>query len=319
MFKLRRIQLVYVFAIPLALTLGFLVSSPDEYTFSALGLILLFLALPLFLKWHHAWLIIFWNTAFNAFFLPGQPDVWLIFGALSFGMSFLNYIMFQKRFLRVPEMTIPLVFLALVVVGTACCRGGIGIRSLGGATNGGRYYVFILGAIVGYFALTAESIPSAKSQKMAGLYFLSGTTFVLSNLAYSLGPSFFFLYYLIPSDFATGQVASDYGLASSNRLQGLAPACTGVFCFLLLRYGIRGLFDWARPWRFIFLGLTVGASFFAGFRSIFVLLFLIFAFQFYFEGLFRTHILPIVVGLAVCGFIPILFLPRGCRQWCSER
>jgi hypothetical protein len=34
---------------------------------------------------------------------------------------------------------------------------------------------------------------------------------------------------------------------------------------------------------------------------------LVFAFQFYFEGLLRTHYLPIVAGLAIFGMAPILF------------
>jgi hypothetical protein len=37
------------------------------------------------------------------------------------------------------------------------------------------------------------------------------------------------------------------------------------------------------------------------------MLFLIFVLQFYFEGLMHTHFLPIVVGLAIFGFAPILF------------
>src|SRR5208283_1355468 len=38
-----------------------------------------------------------------------------------------------------------------------------------------------------------------------------------------------------------------------------------------------------------------------------ILLFLIFAFQFYIEGLMRTRFLPIVVGLAICGSASLLF------------
>ena len=307
MFKLSRLLIAYAVAVPLALILGFLVSSPNTITFSVIGMLLFFLALPLFLRWHHVLLIVFWNTAFNAFFLPGQPHFWLLFAALSFGISFLNHIMFQTQFLRAPELTRPLLFLAAVVLATACYRGGIGIRALGGTAFGGRYYIYILCAIVGYFAFTAEPVPILKSGKMAGLFFLSGTTFILSNLVYILGPAFFFLYNLVPPEYATGQAASDIGLTNIERIQGLPPACTAVFCFLLAHYGIRGLFDWARPWRFVFLCLTVGAAFFGGFRSVVILLFLIFALQFYFEGLMRTHFLPIVVGLAIFGFAPILF------------
>src|SRR5665213_549173 len=97
MFVSRRTLVLYGFAIPLALILGYLVSLPDFYSFAVLSLILLFFAVPLVLKWHHFLLIIFLNSAFNAFFLPGQPSLWLVFAALSFGVSFLNYLMFQKR------------------------------------------------------------------------------------------------------------------------------------------------------------------------------------------------------------------------------
>lgn len=303
--KRWRFPVIYTVAIPLALILGYLVSTPDAFTFTFLGLIMFFLAIPLLLKWHHAGMIFFWNTAFNAFFLPGQPDFWLVLSALSFGVSLLNHIVFQKSFLRAPEMTRPVLFLGAVVILTACLRGGIGIRALGGAVNGGRYYIFILGAIVGYFALTAEAIPQGKADKMIGLFFISGVTAVLANVAYTLGPSFYFLYYLVSPNAATGQAATDFGLNNLDRIQGLAVSGVGLLCFLLARYGIRGLVDLTKPWRLLLLISTLGAACFAGFRSSLIQLLLILAFQCYFERLLRTHVFPIVVALAVCGFVPI--------------
>ena len=141
---------------------------------------------------------------------------------------------------------------------------------------------------------------------MTGLFFVSGTTAALSNLAYTLGPSFYFLYYLVSTDPATGQAASDYGLTGFDRIQGLAPACIGLLCVQLGLYGLRGIFDWVKPWRALFLGLTVVAACFAGFRSILMLLLLILAFQFYFEGLVRTLAFPTVIALAIFGFIPLM-------------
>jgi hypothetical protein len=311
MFKLSRLLIVYAIAAPLALILGYLVSSPGKLTFEAIGVLLFFFALPIFFKWHHVLLVVLWNSAFNVSFLPGSPDAWLPLAALSFAISFLNHIMFQKQFLRAPELTVPILFLAAVVLGTAWCRGGIGIRSLGGATYGGRNYVYVLGAIIGYFAFTAEPIPILKRWKMANLYFLSGATYGLGNLAYTLGPAFYFLYYFVPTSGAIYQAAGDSGSTNITRIGGLAPACTAAFCFLLAHYGIRGLLDWTKPWRFVFLFVTVGASFFSGFRGTIVLLFLIFAFQFYFEGLMRTHYLPIVVGLAIWGMAPILIFSNS--------
>jgi len=306
MFKFTRVLVVYAVAIPLALVLGYLASSPDPFTFVMLGMLLFFFALPLFFKWHHVMLIVFWNSAFNAFFLPGEPDFWLLFAAFSFGISFLNYIMGQKVFLRVPEMTRPLFFLAAVVLGTACFRGGMGFRILGGGSNGGKNYIYVLGAIMGYFALTGEQIPISKSGKTVAVFFLSALTFALSNLAYTLGPAFSFIYYFVPSGLAMSQAATDFGMTNIDRISGLGPSCIGALCFLLAYYGVRGLFVLAKPWRFLFLCLAVGAAFFAGFRSTLVLLFLIFAFQFYFEGLFRTHFLPIIIGLAMFVFVPVV-------------
>lgn len=306
MFRLSRLLIVYLVAAPLALFLGYLVSSPNQMSYGAIGIIILFLALPIFLKWHHLLLIIFWNTTINAFFLPGQPPIWLAFAALSFVISCMDHIMTQKPFLRAPALTVAVIFLAGVILGTAFLRGGIGIRALGGSTFGGRYYVFLLVAVIGYFALTAEAVPMAKAKKTGMIFLLAGMTPILSTLAYSGGPSFYFLFYFLPSDTVLTQVASDYGLTNIDRIEGLAQTCTAAFCALLAFYGIRGIFDLSKPWRLLIFCVAIGASFFAGFRSILLVFFLIFAFQFYLEGLMRTHYLPIVAGLAICGFIPIL-------------
>ncbi len=302
-----RVFAAYLFAIPLALFLGILAASPNELTFTLIGMLLFFLALPLFIRWHHAMLIFFWNSAFAAIFLPGQPYMWLPFAGLSFGLSVLTYVMERKPFLSAPQMTRPLLFMAAVVLGTAFYRGGIGLQALGGAAHGGRYYIWILGAIVGYFALTAGQISILKSRRMASLFFLSGTSYVLSNLIFTLGPAFYIFYYIVPSGFAGMQASSSYGRSSIDRLQGLAPACVAVLCFLLVRYGIRGMFAWTKPWRFFFLIITVAVSFLGGFRSMVALILLILGFQFYFEGLLRTRLLPIMAGLAACSFVSLLF------------
>jgi hypothetical protein len=306
MFKSLKGPAVYAVAIPLALILGYLVSSPDPLNIAGLGIIVLFFAMPLFFQYHHACLIFFWNAAFNAYFLPGGPDFWLIFAVFSLGVSLLNHIMFQTKFINVPALTRPLIFLALVIVLTAMYRGGILVKSLGGTTYGGRYYLVLLGGIAGYFAFTAKQIPIAKSEKMANLFFLSAISYVLGNIVYLLGPSFYNLYYFVQSGVVSGQLAAEEGVSSIERIQGLAQPCVGVMCFLLARYTIRGIFDWSKPWRLLLLMATVGVSAFAGFRSILGLLFLTFAFQFYFEGLYKTRLLPIISIMALCIIMPVL-------------
>jgi hypothetical protein len=306
MFNFSRILIIYAIAVVLALILGCLVVWPNQLTVSIIGLVLFVFSIPLWLKWHHALLIVFWNSVFLAFFLPGSPGIWLFFAGVSFVIAFLNHIMFQKSFLRAPELTRPVLFLLAVILITACVRGGIGIRSLGGSSFGGRYYLYVIGAILGYFALTSQRIAIPKQQKMAGWYFLSLTTSILSNIVYLLGPAFYILYIVVPTDAVPYQMASDYAAINVDRIAGLASACVGVFCFLLIRYGIRGLCDWEKPWRFLLLCLTFGAAFFSGFRSIVVILAMIFCFQFYFERLLRTHFLPIFIALAVVGFSSVL-------------
>ena len=73
----------YAVAIPLALFLGYLVATPDSSSYAVVGMVLFFLMLPLMLRSHHMMLIFFWNAAFEAFFLPGQPHFWLFMAALS--------------------------------------------------------------------------------------------------------------------------------------------------------------------------------------------------------------------------------------------
>jgi hypothetical protein len=138
MFKLSRLLIIYLIAAPLALLLGYLVSSPNQLSVAVIGMVIFFLAMPLLLRWHHFLLIVCWNLAFNAFFLPGKPQMWIVMSALSFGISFLNHVIAQKQFLRAPVLTAPLFFLAAVELATAEARGGIGIRALGGASVGGR-------------------------------------------------------------------------------------------------------------------------------------------------------------------------------------
>lgn len=297
MFDRFRIFAAYLIAIPLALILGVLTAAPGQTTFMLIGMLLFFLALPLLLKWHHAMLIIFWNSAFSAFFFPGQPTFWLMLAVLSFGMSVLNYVMGRRQFLPVPEMRWPLFFFVLVVIATALFRGGIGIKSLGGGSNGGKNYVYILGAVIGFYAFTARAIPPARAQRMTSLFFLSETSYILANLAYTLGPAFYFVYYLVPSTMAMDQAANDVGLTTLDRIQGLAPTCIGVLCCLLGVWGLRGLLDWTRPWRFLLLCTTLVVGLFAGFRSVLALAVLLLAFEFYFEGLFRTRVFPAVLAI----------------------
>jgi hypothetical protein len=306
MSKISPLIVLYAVAVPLALVLGYLVATPDMASYVVVAMVLFVLSLPLLLKWHHALLIIFWNAAFNAFFLPGQPHFWLVIAALSLGISGVNFVMGRQTFMRAPEITKPLMFLLMVVLVTAKYRGGFGIRVFGGESYGGKNYVYVLGAIMGYFALVSQRVPVAKSARMVTFFFLSGLTFILSNLVYLLGPAFYVLYYLLPGDYVGTQVATDWGANVVTRYAGLGPAAVDLFCVVLAWWGIRGLFALHKPWRLLLCLLAIAAASFSGFRSAAGMLFVIFLIQFIVERLWRTIWLPVLVGTALVSLIPLI-------------
>lgn len=306
-----KLLIVYAIAIPLAIALGFLVSDPQEATFVVIGSLFFLFALPGILKWHHLLLILFWNSAFNIFFLPAQPHMWLLMAFISFGISLINNVMGEKAFISVPELSRPLIFFAVVVMGTALARGGLGARFLGASSYGGKGYFYVLGAIVGYFAFTGMRVPLQKAKSLSSWYFLTGVTFCLSNVIFVLGPSFYLLYLLLPPEYAVMQAEAAESSFSVGRVGGLPIACMALVCFLLARYGLRGVLSWRRPWLGFLVLLALFASGFGGFRSVYILYALIFLFQFFVEGLYGTILLPICVGVClVAGVFIVNFSTR---------
>ncbi len=306
MLSIHRILIAYAVAIPLALALGYMVATPDMASIAAIGLVLFCLALPLVLRWHHALLIISWNSVFMLGFVPGRPMLWLLLAGLAFAVAAVNHVTGLKRLLRAPELTKPVLCLLVVVLLTARFRGGFGSRVLGGSGYGGKNYIFLLAAIIGYFALTAQGIPIAKSQRMVKWFFLSSVTFVLSNLLYALGPAFYVFYNFIASDFASAQVAVDYGRNVVERFGGLAPAANGLLAFMLARWGVRGTFAFDKPWRLLFLASAITAGLFSGFRSELGFLGVFFVVQFLLEGLWKSAFLPMFILLALLCLTPML-------------
>src|SRR5207253_8976013 len=186
---------------------GYLLATPtDLMSFVGVGLVLLALCIPLLLRWHSPALILAWNANMIVFFLPGQPALWMLLAGMSLFFAVLASVMDKQiRFQNVPSLTWPLLFLGFVVLVTAKLTGGIGLHSLGGGTYGGKKFVFVLAAMVGYYAISSQRIPPDKAARYIGLYFLSTITAVASNLIYLAGPSFYALYLFFPTDNALGQ------------------------------------------------------------------------------------------------------------------
>src|SRR6266480_4288145 len=149
---LLRSVLIYSICLPLAVFLGYLMATPMDYTtYFTVGLVLFLLASPLFLRWHHIWLIASWNLGAVLFFLPGRPAPWMAMSLISLFIAVLQYILNRRlRFLHAPQVARPIIFLAVVVLVTAKCTGGIGLGMLGSDMQGGKRYIMLLSAIVGY-------------------------------------------------------------------------------------------------------------------------------------------------------------------------
>jgi len=299
--------IIFGICIPLALLVGYLLATPtDLMSFAAIGIVVLLLAIPLLLRWHYPALLVCWNANVTVFFLPGQPTLWMLLAGVSLFFTALACIMDKQiRFQNVRAITWPLVFLTLVILVTAKLTGGIGLRSLGGGVYGGKRLVFILAAIVGYYAISSQRIPIEKAARYTGLFFLSGMTGAVSNLIYLAGPAFYFLFIFFPVDNAISQAMEDFSTTGVDvhfgRLPGVTVAGMSVFYFMLSRYGIRGIMDVRRPWRILVMLVCFALSLLGGFRSAVIIFALICLAQFYFEGLFRSRLFLVLVIAFVLG------------------
>ncbi len=313
-----RSVIIYGLCVPLAMLMGYLLTTPlDMTSVIGVGTVLCLLMVPVLLRWHHFLLLVSWNATVNAFFLPGQPRFWMLMTVASIAFSILQRIMNKElRLQNVGFLTIPLVFLGLVIIITAELRGGIGLRSLGGSSFGGKKYFEALFAILGFFAISWQRIPPAKTILYTGLYFLSGITNAVSNLAYASG--IYWLFWLFPIDSAVAQIQSDYSLSDRafSRLVGVAFACIAPFCFLLVRHGVREIFEfgsnWSflpfrsgkglymyQPYRFLLFVIAVALCPFGGFRSMPILFAMIFMIHGMLEGIYKTRLCYIILGLGL--------------------
>lgn len=306
-----RSLMIYAICLPLAIVLGYLISDPlDQTTDLVLGLVLLLLLLPLLFRWYHAWLIGIWNMSITFVFLPGLFPGWIPMACLAFGIAVGHYILNRERkFLEAPAVTRSLIFLALVVLVTAKFRGGIGFRALGGDSIGGKRYLWIWVAVLAYFALISEKIPLKKRKLYATLFLLGGATQFINEASASLGPAFRFLFIFFPGSAASGNSGDlAVGPETVARFGGLSAASVAVAFTLVARYGIEGVLDLRKFWRPLLFFSALLLSAFGGFRSIMISIGLTLVLVFYFEGLFRSRLMPVVLlGSILVGGLTLSF------------
>jgi hypothetical protein len=296
-------------AVLLALSLGYaLAGSHQVVNLMFVALVLGVMAIPLVLKWHHAALVLAWNAWLVVPFLPSSMELWIALSGLSLAVTILRSTLLRERreFIRVPQVERPLIALFLVVLLTITLTGGLGSRLLGSEMWGAGKYLSILGSIIGYFALTAQRIPSTLGPRMASFFFLSGVTAMGSTLVYVVGPALFWLFFLFPPELVALQMEGAH--SSMVRYAGLAIGARAICFALLARYGLRGVLDWHRPWRLGLFGIVFVAGFFGGFRSYIILMLMIITALFFFEGLHRTrYLFAFTLGGVLAGAILVSF------------
>lgn len=294
---------IYALCIPLAIFLGYLLGDPLSFSnLGAVGVIGFVLLFPVIMKWHYPLMLLSWNMSLSGlFFLPGSPSVWLLLVGLSFGMAiFERALMRHSEFLVVPQIVWPLLFLVGVVLITAKLTGGFGLRSMGSEVFGGKKYIYLLAAIASYFVLTARTIPKERAYMYVGLFFLGGITNAVGDLYPIMPKSMEFIFWVFPPVSSIDTL--EFGV---TRLRGVGAAGFAVFCWILARYGVRGVFLGRKPWRLILFLFVSAAALLGGFRSTVLSMILIFTFLFFLEGAHRTQLMPVFI---FCGFLAIALM-----------
>lgn len=298
---------LYLIAIPLAIIVGVSVANPMAPTsLLTLAMIIGLGVAPIILRYHHESLFVAWNSALVVFFLPGRPTLAMAIAAICLVMAVVNRAMIrQPMTLPARSVIAPLIVLGVVVAGTAAVTGGIAGRAFGAEMWGARRYAGVFFAILGFLALISRPVPPERAFLIAGLFVLSAMTSALSDLAYALGWDYLFL--VISTDLALLQAISEhFGLFI--RLTGVCWAAWAVFNFLLMRYGVTGLLELAKPWRLLLALSAFAGTMLGGYRSYIVLTALIVGLLFVLEGLHRTKVLAIVLALG--GVTVMLVLPN---------
>lgn len=302
-----RTLILYAICLPGAVVVGVLLTEPTySSSWIGYGALATLLCLPLLLRWHHPLLIFCWNLPLTVFFLPGLPAIWLPIMAVSLGISVLQRTLNKDmRFLPTPQITLPLIFLLAVTLFTAKMNGGIGLHSMGSDISGGKRYIFLICGILGFFAMKAQRVPTNRVMLYLGLFFLSGCFKIVGDLVSYVPRQLYFIFWLFPPDM---QAAVGGGEA---RFGGLSAAAQGIFFLMMAKYGIRGMFMPVRPLRIAVLVAFTALGLLGGFRLQLITFAMVFAIQFYLEGLHRTKMLPMFVFAGV--FAAALIIPMADR------
>jgi hypothetical protein len=305
--NIPKTHLIMGLSLPVAVLLGYFLAEPMELgSMAVVVFVLVALSIPLLMKSYYVLLMLSWNAAFSLGFLPGRPSLCAIMAFIGLVFALLNRaVSADARFVSEPSITKPLLVLTGVVVATGLATGGFGLHMLGADRFGGKHDFYFLAAVAGYFVLTSRRIPPHRVGVYVALFFLSGLTFAVSDLAGFGSSRFEFLRLFIAPPEATLEEPLG-GPERMLRISNFMLAGAALYGYLLARFGFRGLLDLTRPWRLLLLFVALVAGLVSGFRSFVLLAGLTFALMFYLEGLHRTRYVPALLGLALLGGVVVL-------------
>lgn len=249
-------------------------------------------------------MVLSWNMAVTIFVVPGQPTLALCMIGLSLLISILHRMINRdSQFIRVPQITLPLIVMLAVVVFTAKMTG-FGLHAFGGEVYGGKKYIYLIAGILGYFALSAGRIPPERINLYIGLYFLGGLTFIIGDLIPFLPHSLYYIFWVFQPDINFFQNLGPN--AEATRLNGVWQVSQLVFAYMLARYGIRGIFLSGKPWRLMVLCVVFVLGLFGGFRGYIISCGLVFVLQFFLEGLYRTRLMAVFLFAGIVGALALI-------------
>lgn len=290
-----RIMIAYAIIIPLAVIVGYLLANPLDYSaLGFIGILVFILVSPVFIKWHYPILIFGLGCPATCFFLPGRPPLMQVVVMISLCVAITERILnSEKRFLRVPAMTWPLLFLVAVVAMTAELTGGIKLHAVAGegGGGGGRKYIEILIGIATYFALTSQAIPRKHWKWYLMLYLLPPLLGIISQLFPFLPSPLNYINLLFPPI----QMGTEDVVIGQTRLIPFSFAVGTVVAYMMARYGLRGMFMHHHPGRALIFVTAFLLMMLGGFRNLFGGTVLTLGLMFYFDRLYRTRLLPVLL------------------------
>src|SRR6478672_7748920 len=90
-FNIPRAHLTMALCLPLAVLLGYVLAEPFESgSVAVVVFVLVVLAVPIVLKWHHPLLVLSWNALVNPVFFPNRVTLWMPVAGVSMIVAILN-------------------------------------------------------------------------------------------------------------------------------------------------------------------------------------------------------------------------------------